>query len=123
MWRRRKRTHLPGTGVAVAGVLLIARHGVALGQQRHHSGGQLLPLDPAHTVPLAPTFLVVQEHEYIFHAVLEDASAPFYLVEEELRLERAGNLKRSATVVGGDAVCEEEVALDLRLDCRLCTRC
>jgi len=65
---------------------------------------------------IIPTLLIVQEHVNVFNAILKDSATPFDLIEEQLTLKTAGNLKGCSAIAGGDSVVDEQLALDLGLD-------
>lgn len=105
-------TYLPGTRIQVTRVFVVTHNGIALCQQRHHTSRQLLLLCAQPRAAL----LIIQEHVYIFHSILQDAPAPLDFVKEQLRLQTARDLQRRAAVVQLEAVRRLQLALDLCLN-------
>jgi hypothetical protein len=70
-------------------------------------------------VSISTALLVVKEHVNVLDTILKDTPAPLDLVEEKLLLEAARNLECDRAVVRCDALVDEELGGDARLECRL----
>jgi hypothetical protein len=63
--------------------------------------------------------LVIKEHVHILDTILKDTPAPLNFVEEKLLLEAARNLQCNRPIVRCDALADEELGDDARLECGL----
>ena len=99
----------------------VAWHGVrttgriAPSQYGDHARWELFTI----TRSIGRALLVVEKHVHVLDAILEHASAPLYLVEEKLLLQTARDLQRDGAVIGRDALVDEELRDDARLERRL----
>jgi hypothetical protein len=64
------------------------------------------------TRSISGALLVIEEHVHILDAILEHASAPLYLIEEELLLQAARDLQRDGAVIRRVALVDEELRHD-----------
>lgn len=82
----------PGACIRVTWYSLLTAGRITLGQQCNNPSRELFSIASIVIVGTLICWIIVQKHVYILDTILQNSTAPFYLIEEELALKAPGYL-------------------------------